>query len=461
MPDVLPVKPIFIKRCISSLRSDDWLAAKKRVLILGAAGRDFHNFNMLFRDNPEYSVVAFTANQIPYISDRTYPPELSGALYKKGIRIYDESELTELIEKLNVDICIMAYSDLPYADVMEKASICNAAGADFWILSPVHTMIKSSKPLIAVCAVRTGCGKSQVSRYVAKALRKMGKRVVVIRHPMPYGILKDQAVERFETLEDLDRYKTTIEEREDYEPHIRNGFIVYAGVDYGRIIKQAEKEADIIIWDGGNNDAPFYRPDLMITVADPLRAGNELNYYPGETVARMADILIINKVNSANKKDIGRVVEDLKKINPSAEIVFADSVVSAKDADRIKGKRVLLIEDGPTITHGNMPFGAATVLAKKYNCKIVEAKPFAVGEIKKTFDKYPKLRYELPAVGYSKREIEDLRTTINRAKSDFAVSATPTDLNRLMKVNKPIIQVNYELAPRGTRLDSVLKAFSK
>lgn len=435
---------------------------RKNVLILGAAGRDFHNFNVLFRNNPDYNVVAFTANQIPYISNRIYPRELSGRFYKRGIKIHDESELAGLIRMLRVDICVMSYSDLPYSEVMKKASIANAAGADFWLVSPEHAMIKSSKPLIAVCAVRTGCGKSQVSRYVSKKLRGMGIRVVLIRHPMPYGVLKNQIVERFETLADLDRYKTTIEEREDYEPHIKNGFVIYAGVDYEKILREAEKEADIIIWDGGNNDAPFYEPDLMITVADPLRAGNELSYYPGETVARMADVLIINKVNSASRKEISRVVEDLRSINEKALMVFANSAVFAENGGAISGKKVLLVEDGPTITHGGMAFGAATVLARHYRpSRIVEAKPYAVGEIKKTFDKYPKLRYELPAVGYSKKEIHDLQTTINRAGGDFVVSATPTDLRRLIKVNKPIIQVSYELEPKGRAFDNAIRAFAR
>lgn len=436
--------------------------SRKNILILGAAGRDFHNFNVLFRNNGQYDVVAFTANQIPYISNRLYPKELSGKLYKNGIQIYDESELVALIKKLKVDVCVMSYSDLPYAEVMKKSSIVNAAGADFWLLSPEHTMIKSAKPLIAVCAVRTGCGKSQVSRYISKLLRGLGLRVVLIRHPMPYGVLKDQIAQRFETLEDLDRYKTTIEEREDYEPHIRNGFVVYAGVDYEKILRMAEKEADVIIWDGGNNDAPFYKPDLMITVADPLRAGNELSYYPGETVARMADVLIINKVNSASKKEVGRVVDDLEGINKEARVIFADSAVFAENADRITGSRVLLVEDGPTITHGNMAFGAATVLARHYKAgKVVEAKPYAVGEIRKVFEKYQKLRYELPAVGYSEKETKDLQTTINKVPCDFVVSATPTDLKRLIKVNKPIIQVSYELEPRGAAFDKILKEFAK
>ncbi len=435
--------------------------ARKRVIILGAAGRDFHNFNVMFRENKYYEVVAFTAAQIPYISSRIYPKELSGKLYPKGVQIYDEAELPKLIEKFGVDRCMLAYSDLPYNEVMHKSSIANAAGAEFWLASPRETMIRSKKPVIAVCAVRTGSGKSQTSRYVAKLLRNLGYRVVIVRHPMPYGVLKEQIVQRFETLEDLDRYKTTIEEREDYEPHIRNGFVVYAGVDYEKILRQAEKEADIILWDGGNNDWPFFKPDLMITVADPLRAGNELTYYPGETTARMADILLINKVNSASKEDIGRVMTNLSRINPHATIVLADSVVSINaPASSVSGKKALLIEDGPTITHGNMLFGAAYVAAKEYGVKsIAVAKSYAVGEIRTMFEKYPHLDKELPAVGYSKQQIKDLETTVNRVPCDVVISATPTDLNRLIKTKKPLVNVGYELAPVGNGFDAALRLF--
>ncbi|MCL5100930.1 MAG: GTPase, partial [Candidatus Marsarchaeota archaeon] len=406
-----------------------------KVIVIGAAGRDFHNFNVLFRNNKEYDVVAFTANQIPYITNRNYPEILAGKSYKKGIHIYDESKLSGLIRKFNVDISVMSYSDLPFNQVMHIASLVNAAGSDFWLVAPNKTMIKSSKPVIAVCAVRTGCGKSQVSRYISKLLREKGFRVVIIRHPMPYGVLKKQAVQKFSELKDLDKYNTTIEEREDYEPHLKNGFVVYAGVDYGKILKKAEKEADIIIWDGGNNDAPFIKPELMITVVDPLRAGNELNYYPGETVAMMADVLLVNKVNSANKADVERVVSNLKGINNEGRIFYADSVVTVDNGSEIKGKRVCVVEDGPTITHGGMLFGAGSVAVKKYGAKsVVEAKKYAVGEIKKTFERYEKLRYELPAVGYSNREISDLQRTINKMPCDVVVSATPTDLKRLINV---------------------------
>ena len=402
---------------------------RTRVIIIGAAGRDFHLFNVLFRSNRDYEVVAFTAAQIPYISDRKYPEELSGPLYPNGIQVYDESMLGDLIGKLRASVCILAYSDLPYDTVMRKASLVNAHGADFWLVAPERAMIKSTKPIISVCAVRTGAGKSQTSRYIAKYLRDKGLRITIVRHPMPYGVLKDQILERFRTVRDLDRYKATIEEREDYEPHIRNGFVVFAGVDYEKILRAAEKESDVIIWDGGNNDASFYKPNLSIAVVDPLRAGNEISYYPGETVARMADVILINKVNSATKNELELLKKDIEQINPDGEIVFADSVVSLDTSDSIKGKSALIIEDGPTITHGGMKFGAGTVAAQKYGVrKVVNAKEYAVGEIKKTYERYPALGKELPAMGYSKAQIKDLETTINRAKCDIILSATPTDL---------------------------------
>ena len=434
----------------------------KNVIIIGAAGRDFHDFNVLFRDNGSFRVVAFTANQIPFISGRPYPRELSGRLYPEGIKIYDESELPRLIHDLKADICVMAYSDLKYQDVMEKASVANANGADFWLVSPERTMLESSKPVVSVCGVRTGVGKSQTSRYVALALRGMGLKVAVVRHPMPYGILKDEIVERFASLKDLDKYKTTVEEREDYEPHIKNGFVVYAGVDYEKILRRAEKEADVVLWDGGNNDAGFFKADLSIVVADPLRAGNELSYYPGETVARMADILVINKVNSAKEADIERVADDLRQINETAKIIRANSVVRVDNPNGIKGKRVLLVEDGPTITHGGMLFGAASVAAKEYGAgNVVNAKKYAVGTLKDVFTKYSHLSDELPAVGYSPKQVRDLEATINAADCDAVISATPTDLRHIVNANKPIVQVYYELSPKGKVLDDALKAFAK
>ncbi len=416
----------------------------------------------MFRSDPSYNVVGFTAAQIPFISGRMYPKELSGSLYPKGIRIYDESELPRLVKSMNVGVCVMSYSDLQYVDVMEKASIANANGSDFWLVAPERTMIKSSKPVISVCGVRTGVGKSQTSRYISLWLREHGVKAAIIRHPMPYGILKEQSVEIFKDLKDLDRYKTTVEEREDYEPHIVNGFWVYAGVDYGEVLGRAEKDADVILWDGGNNDASFVKPDMSIVVADPLRAGDELNYYPGETVARLADVIIINKANSAQKSDIDRVARNLEGINKSARMVMADSIIRVDNASNIRGKRVLVVEDGPTITHGGMKFGAGTVAAKEYGAKeIVNAKRYAVGSIKDTFMKYPRLSDELPAVGYSPKQIRDLQDTINSADCDSVISATPIDLRKVIVVNKPIVRVTYELKPRGKTLDVALERFLK
>ncbi|MGI0141074.1 MAG: cyclic 2,3-diphosphoglycerate synthase [Candidatus Micrarchaeales archaeon] len=432
----------------------------KRVIVIGAAGRDFFNYQVLFKDKREYKIVAFTAAQIPYIEKRSYPKELSGRLYPNGIPIYSEAKLGELIDKYKVDICVLSYSDLPDVQVMHKASMVNAHGADFWLMSPEHTMLKSTKPVIAVCAVRTGSGKSQVSRYISNIIRSVGKVPIAIRHPMPYGDLKSQMVERFAKLSDLDKYNTTIEEREDYEPHIRNNTVVYAGVDYEKILRQAEKEADVIIWDGGNNDAPFIKPDLMITVADPLRVGDELSYYPGETVARIADLLIVNKVNSATKREVQKVKQDLVGINPTAKIVLANSLISVDDAQMIKGKRVLVVEDGPTVTHGGMKFGAATVAAKKYGAKeIIDPRKYAIGEIKKAYEKYPHMKRILPALGYSRKEIKDLNYTINSAKCDVVVSGTPTELRNILKVNKPIVNVRYELEERGRVLSDTIINF--
>lgn len=435
---------------------------RKRVLILGAAGRDFHNFNMLFRDDESYNVVGFTANQIPFIADRRYPKELSGDLYPEGIPIHDESEMPRLIKKFKVEVCVMAYSDVAYNDLMEKASLANANGADFWLVAPERTMLTSNKPVVAVCGTRTGVGKSQTSRYVSLLLRKAGFSVGIIRHPMPYGILKDQAVQRFASLKDLTKYKATIEEREDYEPHINNGFVVYAGVDYKEVLGLAELENDVIIWDGGNNDTSFIKPDLMIGIADPLRAGNEITYYPGETVARMSDLLIVNKANSATKDDIARVVADLKAINQRAKIILADSIVKADNGNAIKGKRALLVEDGPTITHGGMTFGAATVAAKEFGAgEVVDAKRYAVGTIKDIYKKYPKLGKELPAVGYSPKQIRDLQNTLIAADCDVVISATPTDLRRIVNIDKPIVNISYELKPRSGDLDRLIKLFAE
>jgi len=434
---------------------------RKKVIILGAAGRDFHDFNTLFRDDKEYEVVAFTASQIPFIAHRTYPKELSGRLYPQGIKIYDESELEWLIKKFSVDICIQAYSDISYDEVMRKSSIANSVGADFWLIAPERTMLKSSKPAIAICAARTGSGKSQTSRYVSKLLRDTGLKVVIIRHPMPYGVLKQQKVQRYETLKDLDKYKTTIEEREDYELHLKNRFVLFAGVDYKSILEAAEKEADVIIWDGGNNDAPFIKPDMLVTVVDPLRAGNELSYYPGETVTRMADIILVNKVNSATTEEIRRLEKNIRIVNKKATVIYADSIVTPDKPNLIRGKRVLVIEDGPTITHGGMRLGAGMIAAKEYGAKeFVKAKDYAVGEIREVFNKYPKLLYELPAMGYSIKQIKDLEATVNAADCDVVVSATPTNLRSIINIDKPVVQVSYELVPKGNNFDDIIKQFA-
>lgn len=430
----------------------------KRILIMGAAGRDFFNFNQVYRDNPNYEVVGFTAAQIPGISGRVYPKEVAGGLYPKGISIYPEEQLPELIRKLKVDQVVFAYSDVQHEYVMHKASIALSNGADFVLLGPNSTMLKSSKPVISVTAVRTGAGKSQVTRKIAKLLKNKGKKVVVIRHPMPYGDLKKQIVQRFATYDDLDWHNATIEEREEYEPHINNGIVVYAGVDYEKILRRAEKEADSIIYDGGNNDFSFIKSNLYIVVVDPHRAGHELTYHPGETNLRMADVVIVNKIDSAKKLDIRQVIENVKSVNPRAKIILAKSPVTVDKPELIKGKSVLVVEDGPTLTHGGMPYGAGTVAAKRYGCKIVDARKYAVGSIKDIYKKYTHLARELPAMGYSKNQIKELEKTINSAKCDAVIDATPVTLPRLMKINKPVVQVNYELEEVGKlNLERILK----
>lgn len=433
----------------------------KKVIIMGAAGRDFHNFNVFFRDNKDYRVVAFTATQIPDIEGRKYPAALAGKLYPKGIPIYSEAELTDLIKTHKVDEVHFAYSDVSHEYVMNKASQVLAAGANFVLLGPNDTMIKSRKPVVSVCAVRTGSGKSQTTRKVALTLKAKGRRVVVIRHPMPYGDLVKQAVQRFATYEDLDRHECTIEEREEYEPHIDNGIVVYAGVDYGAILKQAEKEADVILWDGGNNDFSFYRSDLEIVVVDPHRAGHELSYHPGETNFRRADVYVVNKVDTADPEKVQLVLNNIKRINPGARIIKANSPIFVEDGSRITGKRVLVIEDGPTLTHGGMRYGAGIVAAQKYQAaEIIDPRPFAVGSIKKTFEKYNHLDKVLPAMGYGEKQTRELAATINRIDCDLVVSATPIDLNRVIKVNKPMLRVRYELEEIGTpNLKTVLKDF--
>ena len=431
-----------------------------RTLIMGAAGRDFHNFNTFFRGNKDYEVVGFTATQIPDIEGRTYPKELSGDMYPKGIPIYAEEELLRLIKDLKVDQVVFAYSDVPHEYVMHKACLVNAAGADFHLMGTKTTQIKSTKPVISVCAVRTGSGKSQTTRRVSLILRELGHKVAAIRHPMPYGNLVKQAVQRFADYKDLDKHECTIEEREEYEPHIDNGVIVYAGVDYEAILRQAEKEADIILWDGGNNDFPFYVSDLQIVVADPHRPGHELTYYPGETNARTADVFVINKVDTANPENVILVRENLRKINPKAIVIEAASPLFVEDPSAIQGKRVLVIEDGPTLTHGEMAYGAGYVAARRFGAlEIVDPRPFAVKSIAATYKKYPKTGPILPAMGYGQAQIKDLEETINRSAVDMVIIGTPIDLSRIVNIKIPSQRVRYELQEIGPpTLAELLKA---
>lgn len=436
---------------------------KIKVLIIGAAGRDFHDFNTFWRNDPRYEVVCFTAAQIPDIVGRVYPPELCGERYPNGIPIESEDDLADLIRKHDIDQAVIAYSDLPHEEVMHKASIVNAAGADFRILGPRNTMLVSTKPVIAVCAVRTGCGKSQTSRAVSSVLKSMGKRVAAVRHPMPYGDLTKQICQRFAKLEDLDAHHCTIEEREEYEPHIRAGGVIFAGIDYERILREAEKEADVILWDGGNNDMSFFKPDLYIVVADPHRPGHEIKYYPGETNARLADVVVINKTGTAAPEDVKTVEQNIKRINPRAKIIKAKSPVFVDNAEMIKGKRVLVVEDGPTLTHGDMKFGAGHIAAKNHGCKeIVDPRPFAVGSIKKTFEKYTHVTEVLPAMGYGKKQMKELQDSINAADCDLVLVGTPIDLGALLKINKPYLRVTYELdtasiAALKTEIQKVVK----
>ena len=437
--------------------------SKKKVIIMGAAGRDFHNFNVFFRNNEDYEVVAFTAEQIPGIGDRMYPPELSGPLYPKGIKIYPEEKLPELIKEYEVEQCILAYSDLPYEVVGHKIAWVNSLGPDMRLMGPDTTMIKSKKPVIAVCAVRTGCGKSQTSRRVNQILVDMGLKPVNIRHPMPYDPdLTTQIAQRYEKLEDMDKYRCTIEEREEYEPMINMGVILYAGVDYGKILEQAETEADVITWDGGNNDFPFYKPDLLIVIADPHRPGHEISYYPGETNLRMADVVVINKVDTADYEDVEEVRENIMFVNPSAMIIDAASPLTIEDISKIRGKRVIVVEDGPTVTHGGMPYGAGYIAARKAGAEIVDPRPFAVGSIKDTFEKYTHLEDVLPAMGYGKKQMEELQETIKRADVDAVVIGTPIDLNRVVKIDKPNTRIRYDLQEIGKPdLKDVLLDFVK
>jgi predicted GTPase len=431
-----------------------------RTIIMGAAGRDFHNFNVFFRDNADYDVVAFTATQIPDIEGRTYPKELAGKLYPKGIPIYAEDDLLKLIKEHNVQQVIFAYSDVPHEVVMHKASLVLAAGADFRLMGTGSTQIKSTKPVVSICAVRTGSGKSQTTRRVSLILREMGFKVAAIRHPMPYGDLVKQAVQRYADYSDLDKHECTIEEREEYEPHLDNGVIVYAGVDYEAILRQAEQEVDIVLWDGGNNDFPFYVSDLQIVVADPHRPGHEASYHPGETNVRAADVFVINKVDTADPENVIKVRENLRRLNPNAIVIEGASPLFVDDPKEIQGKRVLVIEDGPTLTHGEMAYGAGYVAARRFGAaEIVDPRPFAVKSIQATYNKYPKTGPILPAMGYGEAQTRDLEETINRSDVDLVVIGTPIDLSRIIKINKPTQRVRYELQEIGQpTLEDILKA---
>lgn len=430
---------------------------KKKIIIAGAAGRDFHNFNVYFRDNDSYEVVAFTATQIPDIEGRLYPPQLAGSLYPEGIPIYAEQSIEELIKEHSVDQVVFSYSDVSHQYVMSMASLVMAAGADFRLMGSKNTMLKSSKPVVAVTAVRTGAGKSQTTRRVCDFLKEKGKKVVVVRHPMPYGDLTRQVCQRFANYQDLDLHKCTIEEREEYEPHIERGIVVYAGVDYSKILQEAEREADIIIWDGGNNDTSFYEADIYITIVDPHRPGHELNYHHGETNLRMADCVIINKIETADSSGIQIVRENIAKINPDALVIQAASPMSVEQSELLRDKKVLVIEDGPTLTHGEMPFGAGVIAAKQFGAKLVDPRPFAVGSILKTYEKYPHIGNLLPAMGYSEQQIKELKTTINNSDAEMVLIATPIDLGRLLDLKTPAVRLKYELQEIGEpTLENVL-----
>lgn len=422
----------------------------KNILILGAAGRDFHNFNVAFRDRGHFQVVGFTAAQIPGIANRRYPPELAGTLYPEGIPIFEEAELESLIVKLGVNAVVFSYSDVSHMNVMHLASRAVAAGADFWLLGTEHTQLKSSVPVLSVCAVRTGSGKSPFARLVVNELRRHGLTPVIVRHPMPYGDLAAQAVQRFATMADIDRQQCTIEEREEYEPHISRGTVVYAGVDYGKILREAEKETDVILWDGGNNDTPFYASDLEIVIADPHRAGHELLYFPGEVNLRRADVVVINKVDTASPRDIDTVRQNVRNTNPKAKIIETACRVSVAAPEFIKGRRVLVVEDGPTLTHGEMPYGAGVVAARQFGAaELVDPRPYAIGSIRSMYEKYPHLTNLLPAMGYSTIQRQELEETINGVPCDIVLVATPIDLTRIIKINKPHLRVTYEVEEVG------------
>ncbi|KKP37145.1 MAG: hypothetical protein UR28_C0033G0013 [Candidatus Peregrinibacteria bacterium GW2011_GWF2_33_10] len=433
--------------------------AKTKVIIIGAAGRDFHNFNVIYRNDPNTEVVAFTAAQIPDIAGRKYPGSLAGKFYPKGIAIEDEKDLEKLIKKYKADECVFSYSDISHENLMHIGSRVLATGCKFSLLGAETTMIKSKKPVIAVLAVRTGCGKSQTTRAVVQILKSFGKKVVAIRHPMPYGDLEKQKVQRFAKLSDLTKHKCTIEEMEEYEPHIASGNVIYSGVDYGAILKEAEKEADVIVWDGGNNDTSFYKPDLTIVVADPLRPGHEMKYHPGETNFRLADVIIINKIDSAQKTHIKIIEDNAEKFNPQAQIIKAKSTITVDKVNLIKGKRVLCIEDGPTLTHGEMKIGAATVAAKRNQAKaLVNPRKFATGKIKETFEHYPDIGILLPAMGYGQQQMKDLEKTINKIDCDTVLIGTPIDLARFIQIKKPHTRVKYDLsAEANSELKKVIK----
>ena len=428
----------------------------ERVLIMGAAGRDFHDFNVVYRDDPSVDVVAFTATQIPGIADRRYPPELAGERYPAGIPIRPEAEMETLIRDLRVDTVVFAYSDVSHEQVMHVASRAMAAGADFSLLGPARTMLESTRPVVSVCAVRTGCGKSQTSRYVARALEAQGLKVAVVRHPMPYGDLVAQRVQRFETYADLDRHETTIEEREEYEPHLDAGRLVFAGVDYEGILRAAEAECDVVIWDGGNNDLPFYRPDLAIVVADPLRPGHELRYHPGEANLRSADVIVINKVDSATPEALATVRAGIEASNPRAQVVEARSSLVLEGGE-IRGRTVVVVEDGPTLTHGGMTYGAGVVAAKRFGAaEMVDPRPYATGELAATLAKYPELERLLPAMGYGDKQIHELESALEAIPADIVLAATPIDITRVLTVSKPVVRVRYELEPISGSLDAAL-----
>ncbi|MDR0334732.1 MAG: cyclic 2,3-diphosphoglycerate synthase [Methanomassiliicoccaceae archaeon] len=438
----------------------------RKVIIIGAAGRDFHNFNTFFRDNPRYNVVAFTAAQIPDIAGRKYPAQLAGSLYPDGIPIYVQDELEALIKKFDADECVFSYSDVPYAEVMRVGARVNAAGADFSMLGHKNTALKSTKPVIAVCAVRTGCGKSQTSRRIIEVLMKKGLKVIAVRHPMPYGDLVAQKVQRFATIDDLAKHKCTIEEMEEYEPHVVRGNVIYAGVDYEAILRAAEKDpdgCDVVIWDGGNNDFSFYKPDLMITVVDPHRPGHELSYYPGEVALRLADVVVINKIDSADFDNIQTVRRNIEKVNKKATVVDAASTLSVTRPELIKGKRVLVVEDGPTLTHGEMKIGAGVVAAHRFGAaEMVDPRSAAVGKLAETFKTYPNIGKLLPAMGYGEQQMKDLAKTIDKVDCDSVVIATPIDLERVIKITKPCTRVEYELQEIGRpNLEDVLDDFVK